>query len=89
MKILNTVFPLFFSKINLLNLSIKPQNNDYNAKVNHCNDPKFSNRQAWQTVQTQIRLLLEEQFDQGLHCLQFSADLLDKFLYGTTSSFEF
>ena len=24
-----------------------------------------------QTVQTQIRLLLEEQSDQGLHCLQF------------------
>ena len=24
---------------------------------------------SWQTVQTQIRLLLEEQSDQGLHCL--------------------
>ena len=24
-----------------------------------------------QTVQTQIRLLLEEQSDQGLHCLQY------------------
>ena len=30
-----------------------------------------------QTVQTQIRLLLEEQSDQGLHCLQFPLHLLD------------
>ena len=38
---------------------------------NYRNDPKFSDRQAWpgQTVQTQIRLLLES--DQGLHCLLF------------------
>ena len=32
-----------------------------------------------QTVQTQIRLLLEEQSDQGLHCLPFG---LDSLLYG-------
>ena len=31
-----------------------------------------------QTVQTQIRLLLEEQSDQGLHCLLFHLHLLDK-----------
>ena len=49
-----------------------------------------------QTVQTQIRLLLEEQSDQGeeqsdqgLHCLPFHLDLLDKFFYGNTSLFEF
>ena len=30
-----------------------------------------------QTVQTQIRLLLEEQSDQGLHCLLFNLHLLD------------
>ena len=38
------------------------------------NDPKFSDRYSdrpGQTVQTQIRLLLEEQSDQGLHCLLF------------------
>ena len=29
-----------------------------------------------QIVQTQIRLLLEEQCDQGLHCLQFHLHLL-------------
>ena len=33
-----------------------------------------------QTVQTQIRLLLQEQSDQGLHCLQFPLHLLDALL---------
>ena len=37
-----------------------------------------------QTVQTQIRLLLEEQSDQGLHCLQFRLHL-----YGKAISFKF
>ena len=31
-----------------------------------------------QTVQTQIRLLLEEQSDQSLHCLLFNLHLFDK-----------
>ena len=35
-----------------------------------------------QTVQTQIRLLLEEQSDQGLHCLLFRLHRLDSLLYG-------
>ena len=36
-----------------------------------------------QTVQTQIRLLLlEEQSDQGLHCLPFCLHRLDSLLYG-------
>ena len=40
-----------------------------------------------QTVQTQIRLLLEEklleeQSDQGLHCLPFRLYRLESFLYG-------
>ena len=35
-----------------------------------------------QTVQTQIRLLLEEQSDQGLHCLPFRLHLLDSLFYG-------
>ena len=45
----------------------------------------------WQTVQTKIRLLLllEEQSDQGLHCLPFHLHVLDKFLYGNTSLFDF
>ena len=45
-------------------------------ECNYCNIPKFSDR-AGQTVQTKIRLLLEEQSDQGLHCLQFPLHLLD------------
>ena len=35
-----------------------------------------------QTVQTQIRLLLEEQSDQGLHCLPLRLHRLDSLLYG-------
>ena len=35
-----------------------------------------------QTVQTQIRLLLEEQSDQGLHCLPFRLHRLDSLFYG-------
>ena len=46
------------------------------------NDPKFTDRYAWQTMQTQIRLLLEEQSDQGLHCLPFRLHRLDSLLYG-------
>ena len=33
-----------------------------------------------QTVQTQIRLLLEEQSDQGLHCLLFHSHLFNEIL---------
>ena len=35
------------------------------------NDLSFRTNRSDQTVQTQIRLLLEEQSDQGLHCLLF------------------
>ena len=49
----------------------------------------FRTDRPWQTVQTQIRLLLEEQSDQCLHCLPFHVDLLDKFFYGNASLFEF
>ena len=42
-----------------------------------------------QTVQTQIRLLLEEQSDQGLHCLPFRLHFLDILLYGKATLFEF
>ena len=42
-----------------------------------------------QTVQTQIRLLLEEQSDQGLHCLQFPLHHLDSLLYGRATLFKF
>ena len=40
-------------------------------------------------VQTQIRLLQEEQCDQDLHCLQFCLLLLDSLLYGKAILFKF
>ena len=36
-------------------------------------------------MQTQIRLLLDEQSDQGLHCLRFPLHLLDTLLYGCSN----
>ena len=42
----------------------------------------FRTDMSGQTVQTQIRLLLEEQSDRGRHCLQFHLHRLDSLLYG-------
>ena len=42
----------------------------------------FRTDRSGQTVQTQIRLLLEEQSDRGLHCLPFHLHCLDSLLYG-------
>ena len=42
-----------------------------------------------QTAQTQIRLLLEEQSDQGLHCLLSHLRLFDKIPKGLAFLFEF
>ena len=36
----------------------------------------FRTDRPWQIVKTQIRLLLEEQSDQGLHCLSFHLHFL-------------
>ena len=44
---------------------------------------------SWQTVQTQIKLLLEEQSDQGLHCLLVHLHIFDKTPSGLASLFEF
>ena len=41
-----------------------------------------------QTVQTQIRLLLEEQSDQGLHCLQFQLHLSGALHFGKVILFK-
>ena len=38
----------------------------------------FLTYRSGQTVQTQLRLLLKEQSDQGLHCLLFHLHLFDK-----------
>ena len=39
----------------------------------------INDRHAKQTVQTQLKLLLQEQFDLGLHCLPFNQCVLDAF----------
>ena len=49
----------------------------------------FQTDRSGQTVQTQIRLLLEEQSDQGLHCLLYHLHCLDEILPGLASLFEF
>ena len=56
--------------------------------ISYRNDPKFSDRLG-HTVQTQIRLLLEEQSDQGLKCLLFHLHGFDKIPSGMASLFEF
>ena len=48
----------------------------------------FWTDRSGQTMQTQIRLLLEEQSDQGLHCLLFHFHVFDKILSGLASLFE-
>ena len=45
----------------------------------------FRTDRPGQTVQTQIRLLLEEQSDQGLHCMPFRLHRLDSLLYGKST----
>ena len=48
------------------------------------NDPKFSDRYAWANSAD-----LEEQSDQGLHCLPFRLHRLDSLLYGMPHSSNF
>ena len=45
--------------------------------VEYRNFPKFSDRQVWANSAD-----LEEQSDQGLHCLPFRLHRLDSLLYG-------
>ena len=49
----------------------------------------FWTDRSGQTVQTQIRLLQEEQSDQGLHCLLYHLHLFGEIPYGLASLFEF
>ena len=49
----------------------------------------FWTDRSGQTVQTQIRLLLEEQPDQGLHCLLSHLHAFDKMPSGLAHLFEF
>ena len=45
----------------------------------------FPTDRSGQIVQTQIRLLLEEQSDQGFHCLPFHLHVFDKIPLGLVS----
>ena len=67
-----------FHKTNQWNLFRFAQN-DYSDTVMILS---FRTDRPRQTVQTQIRLLLEEQSDQGLHCLPFRLHRLDSLVYG-------
>ena len=49
----------------------------------------FQTDRSGQTVQTQIRLLLEEQSDQGIHCLLFNLHLLEAFFCCKANLLEF
>ena len=49
----------------------------------------FRTNQSGQTEQTQIRLLLEEQSDQGLHCLLIHSHLWEILLSSTANFLEF
>ena len=49
----------------------------------------FGTDRSRQTVQTQVRLLLEEQSDQGLHCLLFHLHLFEEIPKGLASFLEF
>ena len=49
----------------------------------------FWTEKSGQKAQTQIRLLLEEQSDQVLHCLLFQLHVFDKIPSGLASLFEF
>ena len=59
------------------------KNNPYTLMIQ-----SFRTGRSGQTVQTQIRLLLEEQSDQGLHCLLFYLHLFDEKPYGLGFLFE-
>ena len=65
------------TKYCLLNLQ---RNNEFNCTLTTIIFLSFRTDRSGQTVQTQIRLLLEEQSDQGLHCLLFPMHLLDALL---------
>ena len=49
----------------------------------------FRTDRSGQTVETQIRLLLEEQSDQGLHCLLLHLHSFDEIHKGLASFLEF
>ena len=53
------------------------------------NDPKFSDGQVLANSADPDQTILEEQSDQGLHCLQFHLHLLDAWFKSRATLFEF
>ena len=55
----------------------------------YCSDPMFSDRQVRVKSVDQDQMapegVVQEKFDQGLHCLPFHMHLLDASLYGNTT----
>ena len=58
-------------------------------KINTVMTLSFWTDKSGQTVQTQIRLLLEEQSDQGFHCLLFHLLLFEEIHKGLAFFLEF
>ena len=52
-------------------------------RTKYRNDPKFSDSLVWANSAD-----LDQQSDQGLHCLQYCLHLLEALLYGKTSFFQ-
>ena len=78
--------------LNLDNIFVaKLHNKEWNANPIYWyhNDPKFLDRLVWANSVDPIRLLLEEQSDQGLHCLPFQLHLLGALLFGKPSCSNF
>ena len=70
----------------IINNSIKEFYYNKNSSIRTC-EPGRTDRSG-QTVQTQIRLLLEEQSDQGIHCLLFQLHQFDKIPFKLAYLFE-
>ena len=85
-----TIFP----KHLMINLIMKLQYKTHHRKSWYMHKhivmiQSFLTNRSRQTVQTQIRLLLEEQSDQGPHCLLFHLHHFDITPSGLASLFEF
>ena len=56
----------------------KKRNSYIDVKKCYCNDPKFLDKQVWANSADPDQTALEEQSDQGLHCLLFHLHLFDE-----------
>ena len=56
----------------------KKRNSNIHVKKCYRNDPKFSDKQVWANSADPDQTALEEQSDQGLHCLLFHLHLFDE-----------